>query len=139
MGPEVLGLLYAAPGVGAVLFTLALASVTNRIRRKGYILLGSMAAMGVCLVLLSRAETVPLALLTLVGVGGFQILYAAINTTMLQLIVPDEFLGRVMSIYMVNFGFSPVGSLLAGLSTQYAGTPYAECLRHPLGRMMQGG
>jgi MFS family permease len=123
VGPEVLGLMYAAPGVGAVAFTLALASVSNRIRHKGYVLLGAMGAMGLSLIAFSHAGTVPLTLVALTAVGGFQILYAATNTTMVQLIVPDEYLGRIMSIYMVSFGFSPAGSLFAGLGAQYFGAP----------------
>jgi hypothetical protein len=75
------------------------------------------------MVLFSRTVSVPPALAALAAIGGFQILYNATNTTMLQLIVPDEFLGRVMSLYMISFGFSPAGALLAGLGTQYFGAP----------------
>ena len=43
--------------------------------------------------------------------------------TMLQLIVPDALMGRVMSIYMINVGFSPAGALFAGISTHVIGAP----------------
>jgi predicted MFS family arabinose efflux permease len=127
-GPEALGLMLAAPGVGAIVATLALATLSSRVRRKGYILLGAMAAMGCCLILLAQATSLPIALLAIVGAGGFQILYAATNMTMLQLLVPDAYLGRVMSIYMINSGFSPAGALFGGIMTQFFGAPLTIAL-----------
>src|SRR2546425_8290652 len=59
VGPEGLGLLLAAPGIGAVLCTLVLASFAKRVRKKGYILLGAMAATGLCLIWFSRTTTLP--------------------------------------------------------------------------------
>ena len=123
VGPEGLGLLLAAPGIGAVICTLLLASFSQRVRRKGYILLAAMAATGVCLMLFSRTTTLPWALVALVGLGGFQILYNATNMTMLQLLVPDALMGRVMSIYMINVGLSPAGALFGGVVTQFIGAP----------------
>jgi len=123
VGPEGLGLLLAAPGVGAVIFTLILASFAERVRKKGYILLAAMAATGICLIWFSRTTTLPTALVALVGVGGFQILYNATNMTMLQLIVPDFLMGRVMSIYMINVGLSPAGALFGGIMTHFVGAP----------------
>jgi MFS transporter, DHA1 family, staphyloferrin A biosynthesis exporter len=123
MGPEALGLMLAAPGIGAVLFTLALASFTHLVPRKGVMMLCAMGMMGGFLVLFSRSTTLPMALLALVGVGGSQILYNANNMTLLQLLAPEELLGRVMSIYMINQGFSPAGALFAGIGTHFIGAP----------------
>ncbi len=123
VGPEGLGLLLAAPGIGAVLCTLVLASFAERVRKKGYILLAAMGATGLCLIWFSRTTTLPSALVALVGLGGFQILYNATNMTMLQLIVPDFLMGRVMSIYMINVGLSPAGALFGGITTQLIGAP----------------
>ena len=123
VGPEGLGLMLAAPGIGAVICTLGLASFSERVRRKGYILLVAMAATGICLILFSRTTTLPWAMVALVGLGGFQILYNATNMTMLQLIVPDVLMGRVMSLYMINVGLSPAGALFGGIMTQAVGAP----------------
>jgi predicted MFS family arabinose efflux permease len=123
VGPDALGLMLAAPGVGAVIFTLGLAAFSSRVKRKGFILLAAMASLGVCLVLFSRTTTLPMALLALVGIGGSQILYNAVNMTMLQLLVPEGLMGRVMSIYLLNVGFSPAGALFAGVSTAAIGAP----------------
>jgi hypothetical protein len=43
-----------------------------------------------------------------------------------------------MSIYMVNFGFSPVGSLFAGVSTQYVGAPLTLAIMGSLVVAMAG-
>jgi predicted MFS family arabinose efflux permease len=123
VGPDALGLMLAAPGVGAVIFTLGLATFSSRVKRKGLILLASMAGLGCCLVLFSQTTTLPMALLALVGIGGAQILYNAVNMTMLQLLVPEGLMGRVMSIYLINVGFSPAGALFAGVSTSVIGAP----------------
>ena len=121
-GPEALGLMLAAPGVGAVIAALLLASLGG-FRRKGILLLFSLFALGISLILFSQMTTLPLALLTLVGVGGCQVFYAATTNTMLQIIVPDELRGRVISIYMLDQGLSPAGALMAGISTHFVGAP----------------
>jgi MFS family permease len=121
-GPEALGLLLAAPGLGAVMAALLLAALGN-FRRKGALLLVSLGALGATLILFSQTTLLPLALLMLVGVGGCQVFYAALTNTLLQTIVPDELRGRVISIYMLDHGLSPAGSLVAGVSTAIFGAP----------------
>jgi predicted MFS family arabinose efflux permease len=123
MGPEVLGFMLAAPGIGAVCSTFALATFAHRIRRKGMILLGAMAMMGVSIAVFSRMDSLTPALFALIAVGACQILYNATNMTVVQLVVPDELRGRVMSIYMMDFGLSPIGGLAAGFGTQFFGAP----------------
>jgi MFS family permease len=54
VGPEGLGLLMAAPGVGAVLSVLVLASLTNRVKRQGLLLVGSIVILGAFLALFSQ-------------------------------------------------------------------------------------
>jgi MFS family permease len=126
-GPEALGLMMAAPGVGAVMSALFLASI-SRYRRKGLLLLFALALLGVFLIAFSQMESLPLSLLMLVGVGGAHIFYAAMTNTILQMIVPDELRGRVLSIYMLDHGLSPLGALLAGASTQLIGAPITMAL-----------
>jgi MFS family permease len=122
-GPDSLGFMLAAPGIGAVTFTLGLASFTHLVRRKGLMMLGAMGMMGVCLVLFSRTDSLPMAMLALGGIGGCQILYNTNNMTLLQMLTPDKLLGRVMAVYMIDSGLSPVGALFAGIGTHYFGAP----------------
>lgn len=123
VGPEGLGMLMAAPGVGAVLAMLLLASVAHSFRRRYLLLPAAMASLGIFLILFSRTQSFPLAILMLVGVGGCQILFMSITNTLLQMTVPDSLRGRVMSIYMLDRGFIPAGSLLAGVTAHYVGAP----------------
>ncbi len=126
-GPGALGLMLAAPGVGAVIAALLLASLGG-FRRKGLLLLFALLALGTSLILFSQMTELPFALVTLVGVGGAQVFYAATTNTMLQIIVPDELRGRVISIYMLDQGLSPAGALLAGVSTHFIGAPTTTAL-----------
>jgi len=123
VGPEGLGLMLAAPGLGAMLAGLALATLANRINHQGLLLLVSLVALGVMLNVFSWTTSFPMALLALVGVGGFQVFYMATTNTMLQMIVPDRLRGRVMSIYALDRGLMPAGALLAGISAHWIGAP----------------
>lgn len=123
VGPDGLGMMLAAPGAGAVLTTLTLASVAQNIRRKGLLLLGGMIFLGIFLILFSQTTSFWLAILLLVGVGGFQVLFMATANTMLQLAVPDGLRGRVLSIYNLDRGLMPAGALMAGVTAHFVGAP----------------
>ena len=123
VGPEGLGVLMAAPGAGAVLAVLFLASTAHRFKRKGLLLLWSLIFLGAFLILFSRTTSFPLALIVLVCVGAFQIMFMTTTNTMLQTIVPDALRGRVMSLYMLDRGLQPAGSLLAGVTAHAIGAP----------------
>jgi predicted MFS family arabinose efflux permease len=123
VGPEGLGLLMAAPGIGAVIAVLMLASVGHRIRRQGLLLVASIIILGLFLILFSQITWFPLALITLVLAGAFQMFFLASTATMLQLVVPDQLRGRVMSLYMLDRGFMPAGALFAGTAAHFIGAP----------------
>lgn len=123
VGPEGLGMLMAAPGVGAVLSTLLLASIAHSFRRKGLLVLGGLISLGVFLILFSRTTSFPLALVILMAVGGCQIMFMATVNAMVQMTVPDALRGRVMSLYMLDRGLMPAGSLMAGVTAHFIGAP----------------
>jgi MFS family permease len=122
-GPEGLGLLMAAPGLGAVIAVLTLASLGGRIKRQGRFLVTNIVVLGGFLILFSQITWFPLALATLVIVGAFQMFFLASTATILQLIVPDELRGRVLSLYMLDRGFMPLGALFAGTTAHFVGAP----------------
>ena len=123
VGPDGLGMLMAAPGVGALIAVLTLASLANRLKRQGLFLVGSIVILGFFLILFSQVRSFPLALATLVIAGAFQMFFLASTATILQLLVPDELRGRVMSLYMLDRGFMPVGALFAGVTAHFIGAP----------------
>ena len=116
-------MLMAAPGVGAVLSTLLLASIAHSFRRKGLLVLGGLILLGIFLILFSRTTSFPLALVILAAVGACQIMFMATVNTMVQLTVPDALRGRVMSLYMLDRGLMPAGSLMAGVTAHFIGAP----------------
>ena len=125
VGPEGLGMLLAAPGLGALLAGLALATLSSRIKRQGVFMLVSLVVLGILMILFAWTTSFPLSLLTLMAQGVFQIFYMATTHTMIQLIVPDHLRGRVMSIYALDRGLMPVGAMFAGVCAHYLGAPMA--------------
>jgi MFS family permease len=120
-GPNTLGLLMTASGVGALAGGLYLASRTSVVG------LGRVAAwatllFGAGLVGFAFATSLWTALILLPLVGaGFMVQMAATNTV-LQTLVTDDLRGRVMAFYtMAFFGTAPLGSLLAGVAAERIG------------------
>jgi MFS family permease len=121
VGETGLGALNTAVGVGALVGSLTVASL-SRLRRKGRLMLtGSLIfPMALILFAFSRSFPLSLALLTVVGFGW--VTQVATGNTLVQTSVPDELRGRVMSIYsLMFFGMMPFGSLLAGALAQVLG------------------
>jgi MFS family permease len=122
-----LGIMFSAMGVGALIGTLALASLGN-FQRKGLLLLTGGLLVGVALILFSQSTQLPLSLAFLVAIGAFQMVYMSTNNTILHTVVRDDVRGRVMSIYLLDQGLVPLGSLLAGGLTEGLGPATAVTL-----------
>ena len=56
-------------------------------------------------------------------IGVAQAIYLATNNTLVQLAVPDELRGRVMSVYMTTWGLMPLGALPQGILADWFGAP----------------
>ncbi len=111
-GPEGLGALTAAMGVGSVGAAVFVASRGRPTRRAVLVGVGGFS---VVLLLLGLAPGRPAALALLVGLGFFGILFHTTANSRLQLIVPGELRGRVMAMYALLFvGTTPIGSMLVG-------------------------
>jgi len=122
-GPNTLGALMAASGVGALAGALYLASrksvlgLGNHIRAAGFLF-------GVTLIAYALSGTLWLSLcfLTLIGFG--MIIQMAASNTLLQMIAEDDKRGRVMSFFAMAFrGMVPFGSLLEGTLAAHFGAP----------------
>lgn len=108
------GLLMAMVGIGAVGGALTLA-VTGRDRPPVAALVIPAVVLGVATIALAAVAYfwVAAGLLLVMGYSG--ILFMAGANSTLQLTVPDELRGRVMSLHMLVFaGVAPLGSLLLG-------------------------
>jgi MFS family permease len=113
--------------MGALCGSLTIAYLGS-IRRKGAWLLTAATVFGLLLCLFSTARTLPVAMLLLALAGAAQAVYMSLNNTLLQMIVPDQFRGRVMSVYMLCWGLMPLGTLPIGLVAQAYGAPAAIAL-----------
>jgi MFS family permease len=122
VGASELGLLFASSGLGALVGSLALASLSG-VRRKDALQIGFGVAFGAALVLFALSGSYPLslALLLLVGLAGNA--YTALNSTLIMTATDRAYHGRVMSIYMMTWSLSPLASLPIGMLVDAFGAP----------------
>jgi MFS family permease len=122
-GPNTLGILMAATGVGALLGGVYLASRTSVVGL-GRVMLHGTWVFGASLIAFAATRNLWLAIpLLAISGGGFIVLLASTNT-IIQTIVDESFRGRVMSFYtMAFFGTAPIGSLIAGMAAERFGAP----------------
>ena len=65
--------------------------------------------------------------------GFFQAIYLAMIQTILQMIVPNRLRGRVLSIWMLGWGLTPVGLLPMSAVAENLGTPVAMVISGVIG------
>jgi MFS family permease len=122
VGAEGFGFLMAASGVGSVLGALAVAFTGTRPGR----MLSGAFVLGAAEVLIGVAGNFPIDLVLMFVAGTGSITMLATANTLIQLEVPDELRGRVMSVYLTVFaGTSPIGGLLVGALASNAGAQAA--------------
>jgi len=113
-GPQTLGLLTAAMGVGALAGALLVAS-RKTVLGLGRQIAWSSIAFAVCVIAFSFSSVLWISLVLLAAVGFSMMMETAATNTILQTIVEEDKRGRVMSFYATAFvGMAPLGSLLAG-------------------------
>src|SRR3989338_6050080 len=124
-GPQTLGLLMAASGLGALLAGLYLAS------RKSVLGLERRAAqgpraLGAGILVFSFSRSAWLSAFIIFLTGFAMLIQMAGSNTILQLIVDERMRGRVMSLFSMAFlGMAPFGSLLSGIVADRIGAPHA--------------
>lgn len=122
VGAAGFGLLNAAAGLGSLVGTAAIAWMGSR-GAHGRVIMGGALAFSLSVLVFAASTWYPVALL-LIGVVGFcSQAYFTTSMAVLQVIVPDELRGRVMSIYLMDRGVVPAGSVLAGYLATLIGVP----------------
>jgi MFS family permease len=122
VGPEGLGVLRAAPAVGAVLMSLIMAH-RPPLRRAGRTLLISVAVFGVSMIGfgLSRNFLLSATLLTVSGMADT--ISVVIRSTLLQVLTPQYLLGRVAAVNAIFIGSSnEIGAFESGAAAKLLGT-----------------
>ncbi|MDP2729733.1 MAG: MFS transporter [Dehalococcoidales bacterium] len=118
-----LGVLISASGAGALVGSLVLASLPNR--KRGFMLLASSLTLGLALAGFSFSSSWSLSLALIVFVGLGQAGRMSLSNTLLQSYSEEEYRGRIMSIYMMQFGLQSFSSFAAGLLAEGVGIQWA--------------
>lgn len=113
----------AFAGAGAVSGALVVAWL-GKYRHMGRTFLTLQIAFGVLVVLFAATRVVWINAVLLFGCGVCMVMVFATISSLVQLIVPNELRGRVVSIYLVAFrGGMPLGSLLGGYLATLTSAP----------------
>ena len=126
-GVESLGLLLSMIGVGALIGSLLIAGLKTG-QHRGVILLATTAVSGIAILLagLNSSYFVALAIMVLVGFGDAG--RRTLNASLIMEQTDSEHRGRVMGIYMMNFGLIPLGTLPLAALGQWIGIGSAFAL-----------
>lgn len=125
MGASGLGLLYAAPSAGSLLGTTALL-MAGDVKRKGVLVIVAALFFAGALALLGVSRWFWMALGAVMLLGFTDSISVAIRRTVVQLLAPDEMLGRAASLITVFAQTTNgLGALLAGIAAEYWGAPNA--------------
>lgn len=120
-GPEGLGILRAAPSVGAALMLIWL-TYYPPLRHTGYKLLGAVAMFGVTTILFAWSVNFYWSVLLLALGGAFDAVSVQIRHTILQLTIPDDMRGRVSSVNMIFISSSnEIGAFESGAAARLMG------------------
>jgi MFS family permease len=113
-GPHTLGILMGSAGCGSLVGALYLASRSSVVGL-ATVIKHCALSLGAGLIALEFATTTAVAVPLLFIVGLSMVMQMAATNTVIQTIVEDKMLGRVISLYAVAFfGGAPVGALLEG-------------------------
>lgn len=123
VGPKGLGLLYAAPSIGAVLAGLVFPFV-NRIKNKGRLLIFSVCFYGLNTIFFALSRNFYLSLFFIALSGAGDLTSAVIRNVIRQMNTPDHLRGRMTAVNMVFYTGGPqLGETEAGIAAHFMGTP----------------
>jgi MFS family permease len=120
-GPRGLGLLRAAPAIGALVVSMWLTWRPMQ-RRAGAKMFFCVAVFGAATILFGVSKSLPLSLLALFFVGASDMVSVVIRSSILQLATPPEMRGRVSAVNSLFVGASnELGEFESGLTASWWG------------------
>ncbi len=126
VGARGYGWLYAAPAAGAVLMSAAMVWFTERIERRGAVLLWAVGLYGLATVGFGFSRSFGLTFACLAVSGAADTVSVVIRNIVRQLETPDRLRGRMTGINMVFFNGGPqLGEIEAGAMAQWLGAPFS--------------
>jgi len=121
VGPSGLGVLVAAPSVGALL-SMLWATRHPPVKNAGKLLLGVVAGFGVSIIVFALSNNFFLSLLALMASGLFDGVSVVIRETTLRLLSPEHLRGRIASVNWVFIGSSnEIGAFESGVAASWLG------------------
>ena len=121
-GPWGLGLLRAAPGIGAAVMAILLAYRPLR-SRVGKIMLFCVAGFGAFTIVFGVSHSLTLSMISLALVGASDMVSVVVRATLVQIATPDAVRGRVNAVDMIFIGASnELGQFESGLTAHWFGT-----------------
>jgi MFS family permease len=119
VGAHGYGLLSAAPSVGAVIVSIALVPLIERIEHRGATLLWAIVLYGLATIGFGLSRTFALTFFCLALTGAADAVSTVIRNVVRQLHTPDAMRGRMTSVNMIFFMGGPqLGELEAGVVAQ---------------------
>ena len=120
-GPWGLGLLRAAPAVGAIIVSAVLAFYPLE-KSVGKTLFGAIAVYGLATMVFALSSNLALSLLALMVIGGSDVISMVIRSSLVQLQTPDELRGRVNAVNSLFTGTSfQLGEFESGVLAGFVG------------------
>lgn len=123
VGAKGMGILISVSGIGAITGSVVLASLPNR--RRGAMLLVSGVVLGLALTGFSFSTSMPLSLFLIAIIGLGHSGRMALANTLLQYYVAPDYRGRVMSIYLMEFGLMSFGVFFASILAERIGVEWS--------------
>ena len=124
VGSQGFGFLQSAGGLGALLGVFAVAYFSHS-GGKGRQVIGGAIIFGLLLIIFALSKSYPLSLILACALGIASQFYITMINAILQVNLPDQLRGRVMSIYGLTWDLMPLGGLIAGAIAEYPGAPTA--------------
>jgi MFS family permease len=121
VGPQGLGWLETAPSAGALCMAMVLTHLPP-LRRPGAAMLLAVAGFGLVTIGFGVSRWLPLSLLLLFAAGALDNISVVVRSTLVQVLTPDEMLGRVSAVNNVFISSSnQLGGFESGLVARLIG------------------
>jgi len=123
IGPKEMGLLYAAPSIGAILAGLVFPFFSHN-KNKGKILVYSIIFYGINIYFFAISRNFYLSIIFMALSGSGDMISAVLRNVIRQMTTPDHLRGRMTAINVAFYTGGPqLGEIEAGFAANYLGTP----------------
>jgi MFS family permease len=134
VGAQGQGLLLTSMGVGALLSSVLVASLGDRMPR-GLVMIGGVGIYGILVVIFSASSSFVLSMFVMTLIGLCHVTSHALVQTVIQAYSPPEFRGRTMAIFHMSQVILVMGAMLIGALSTLVGAQWAATSMSVLGTL----